>query len=229
MKLVSYFLEHFRDKLGTTVLGTPVLRLEKETIRLGRERFREFLANTARRELGFLPNSRETTRIVRALADEARTQESRWAFPPEIQEQVNARPHLQLLLDYMEDKTRKKLKVGDWLKELNALADKYGIDRKQRGAIRVPWCLGRFFRDEQVLLAAVGLLCHYEEPKKEDGRWVAITKRGREEADAPQSASAGASGGASGDNPSPGRDLGKADAAEAEKVQLLEKLRQRRQ
>ena len=82
MKLTSYFLEHFGDRLGTTVLGTTVLRLETEMIRLQTERFKEFLVNTARRELGFLPNSREATRIVRALADEARSRKSRWFFRP---------------------------------------------------------------------------------------------------------------------------------------------------
>lgn len=228
MKLASYFLDHFGDKLGMTVLGAPILRLEKETTRLDSERFREFLVNTARRQLKFLPNSREITRIKRALADEARGQESRWDFPPEIQERVNELPHLQVLLDYMEDKTREKQKVGDWFKEMNKLADKYGIDRKQKAWPKVPWLLGRFFRDEQVLLMAVGLLCRYEEPKKGDGRWVTITKRDQGEDDATQSASGGASGGASGDNPIPGRELDKDDAPGEDKTKLLEKLRQRR-
>lgn len=228
MKLANSFLDHFGDGLGTTGLGTPILRLEKETIRLDSERFREFLVNTARRDLGFLPNSREITRIKRALADEARAHEGRWDFPPEIQERVNELPHVQVLLDYMDDKTRKKLKVGDWHKELNKLADKYGINRKQKAWPKVPWVLGRFFRDEQALLVAVGLLCHYEEPKKDDGRWVTITKRDRGEDEATQSASEGASGSASEGNLNPSRKLGKDDALGEDKTKLLDKLRQRR-
>lgn len=224
MKLVNSFLDHFGDRLGTTGLGTPILRLEKETIRLDSERFREFMVNTARRQLGFLPNSRELTRIKRALADEARAQEARWDFPPEIQERVNELPHVQVLLEYMENKAREKLKVGDWFKELNKLADKYGIDRKQKAWLKVPWTLGRFFRDEQALLVAVGLLCSYEEPKKEDGRWVTITTRDREEDGATQRASEGASE----DNLNPSRRLGKDDAPEGDKAKLLEQLKQRR-
>jgi hypothetical protein len=149
-------------------------------------------------------------------------------FSPEIQEQVNVIPHLQVLLDYMENKTQIEKKVGDWFDALKKRADELGIDRKQKGWPKVPWLLGRFFRDEQALLAAVGLLGHYQEPKKEDGRWVTITKRDREEADAQDSGSGGASAGASGGNPNPGKDFGNDDAPEEDEEKIIERLEQRR-
>jgi hypothetical protein len=140
-----------------------VVRLpgEESYRRLDDERIKQWLTNLGRRGLGFLPTSWQLTRVVRALADEANTRGLETELPAEVYRLVLGLPLLQAILEFMRQRSSHTDHVADWLKRLKKTAGVWGIDTAHKTWPRVPWVLGRFFRDNGPLLMALGFRRDY--------------------------------------------------------------------
>jgi hypothetical protein len=211
-----------------TALGPTAARLpNEENCRLDGDRFKEWLTGLARRELDFLPNTRELTSVTRALADEARTRNAVTDLPADVYRRVIEDSLLQALVEFMRARLSHGAYVGEWLVSLNETAKKCHIDVKHKTWPRVAWVLGEFFRDKGSLLMAVDLMCEYGDHQKK-GRWVTLTRMSPKSDALSTSASPSESLSASSQNATPDNNLGHGDAPDAAEETLLKKLLERK-